>query len=438
MRSLTVHSKTELEEYLRSLSIRPLYRGQISHFGSLASPSATTSFDRHGCIPPEMFRWWNYTSDILAALIGEKGHSLPFVEGLLQHYGWRSWYLDASTDAGVAAWFASHKFSEATAMELCEDCFERGVMLRKRYATYSFEPGPGHLYILNHDIVEATVGAFDLTAIYLEGWQPRFAAQSAVMVGPLQGRPLPRECYHAHLTVDRSILQQYSLERGFKSQGDLFPGRGLDPVLSALLDLPWNEIQAAKNALNGLKFFRRAVEFPEYSNSWTKILPNRVALFHGTSIEDLPKSPDGTPENTISMRVPISTMLGQADVVDTKFREIHKLLGEYNCIIFEIDDLMQHAPHQGHHLYSKGLTVAKKADDLIEVGALLVEHQGLELMSAGLNVGWYYRPDASGNWIKVNHPQECPCGNVEVHGRHISALRMIDSWLADPSSTLLS
>jgi hypothetical protein len=186
-----------------------------------------------------------------------------------------------------------------------------------------------------------------------------------------------------------------------------------------------------------LKIFRRAVDFPEYSNSWTKILPNRVALFHGTSIEDLPNSPDGTPENTISMRVPTSTMLGHAEAGNANFPEIQKLLGEYACVIFEIDDLIQNAPHQGHHLYSKGLSVAMKADGLIEVGALLVEHQGMELMHAGLNVGWYYQPNSTGRWIKVNHPEECPCGNAEVHGRHISTLRMIEAWLADPSSVPL-
>jgi hypothetical protein len=261
-------------------------------------------------------------------------------------------------------------------------------------------------------------GAIDLKAIPLKEWQPRFAAQKAVMVGPLHGRPLPRECYHAHLTVDRSILQQYSVERGFKSQANLFPRRDVDPVLSALLDLPWAEIQSAKNALDGLRFFRRAVEFPEYSNSWTKILPNRVALFHGTSIEDLPNSPDGTPENTISMRVPVSTMLGNADAGDAKFSEVQKLLEEYTCVIFEIDDLIQHAPHQGHYLYAKGLAVARKADGLIEVCALLVEHQGMELTRAGLNVGWYYRQNSAGRWIKVDHPEECPCGNMDVHGRH--------------------
>ena len=437
MNSLTIGSKGELEDYLSSLSIRPLYRGQTSHYGTSDFPSTTTSFDRHGCIPPEMFKWWNYTSDILSSFIGQNGQSFPFVQALLQHYGWRSSFLDASTDAGVAAWFASQRFSESTALELCEDCFERGVMLRKRYAKYEFEPGVGHLYILDHNIVKATVGAIDLKTISLETYLPRFTAQKAVLVGPLQARKLPRECYHSHLTVDRAILQQYSLEHGFKDQTDLFPGHDQDPILSALMDLPWAEIGATKHSLNGLKFFRRAVDFPEYSSSWKKIFPNKVALFHGTSIEDLAKSPDGTPENTMSMRVPSSTMLGYSDMIDKTFPAVDQLLERYNCIIFEIDDLIQHAPHQGHFLYSKGVSVARKSEGLIEVGALLVEHQGLELLGAGLNAGWYYRPDASGNWNRVHHPEQCPCGKADVHGRHLMALKMIDSWLAEPSSAPL-
>jgi len=437
MNSLTIESAAELGVYLNSLAIRPLFRGQTNHYGSAAFPLATTSFTRQGCTPPEMFKWWNYTSDILSAFIGKSGQSFPFVEALLQHYGWRSFYLDASTDAGIAAWFASHKFSENIALELSEDCFERGVMLRKRYASYDFDPGLGHVYVLDHDIVEARVGAIDLEAISLEGYRPRFAAQKAVIVGPLQNKVLPRECYHAHLTVDRAVLQQFAQENGFFNQADLFPGRDEDPILSALLDLPWTEIDATKNSLNGLKFFRRAVEFPEYSNSWEKILSEKVALFHGTSIEELAASPAGTPENTISMRVPTSTMLGHTAMTDKAFPEIEKLLSVHNCVIFEIDDLIQHAPHQGRFLYSKGLSVAKKADGLIEIGALLVEHQGLELLRAGLNVGWYYRPAATGGWTHVRHPEECPCGNADVHGRHLVTLRMIDSWLADPNSVPL-
>lgn len=124
-------------------------------------------------------------------------------------------------------------------------------------------------------------------------------------------------------------------------------------------------------------------------------------------------------------------------MIDKTFPAVDQLLERYNCIIFEIDDLIQHAPHQGHFLYSKGVSVARKSEGLIEVGALLVEHQGLELLGAGLNAGWYYRPDASGNWNRVHHPEQCPCGKADVHGRHLMALKMIDSWLAEPSSAPL-
>ncbi len=62
--------------------------------------------------------------------------TLAFNQALLQHYGWRSFYVDCSACASVAAWFASHTFSQKNVIKLCEDCDELAIMMIKIRADY--------------------------------------------------------------------------------------------------------------------------------------------------------------------------------------------------------------------------------------------------------------------------------------------------------------
>ena len=74
-----------------------LYRGQTKHYGGLNSPAIMTSFDRHGCIPPKMMKWSYYAHGALKYALGHAVDSMEFVQAVLQHYGWRSFYLDLTS-----------------------------------------------------------------------------------------------------------------------------------------------------------------------------------------------------------------------------------------------------------------------------------------------------------------------------------------------------
>jgi hypothetical protein len=75
--------------------------------------------------------------------------SLEFTQAILQRYGWRSFYLDASSSPEVSSWFAAHTFSSTRKLELCEDCFEDPVFLKKLAANYAYQDGQGILYVLS-------------------------------------------------------------------------------------------------------------------------------------------------------------------------------------------------------------------------------------------------------------------------------------------------
>ncbi|RWX58947.1 FRG domain-containing protein, partial [Mesorhizobium sp. M4B.F.Ca.ET.089.01.1.1] len=146
MEEIAVTTVEELREVVRGLGYGVLFRGQTSHYLKGGNPSVVTSFDRKGCIPSQMLKWSRYAESALEAYIGPVARSLDFMQALLQHYGWRSFYVDCSASAAVSAWFASHVYSDKRSLELCEDCGERPVMLSKRMARYDYADGDGHLY----------------------------------------------------------------------------------------------------------------------------------------------------------------------------------------------------------------------------------------------------------------------------------------------------
>ncbi|MFD2884074.1 hypothetical protein ACFS4T_20580 [Pseudomonas lini] len=150
-------------------------------------------------------------------------------------------YVDCTSSAAVAAWFASHKYSEATTLELCEDCDEVAVMVRKRMARYAPVIGTGHLYVLSKQAANH-VGLVNLATLTVEGYRPRTVAQSAWLLGPLHN-PIPQNCYLAQITVPSDVLQAYAAARGLTDTNTLFPSPADDPILRSLLGLPWEEIK---------------------------------------------------------------------------------------------------------------------------------------------------------------------------------------------------
>lgn len=135
MKKIAVTSTAELRHALAEVDGGALFRGQVAYYEKYGHPSVVTSFDRRGCIPSQMLKWCRYADNVLDTYIRAAGKPLTFSQALLQHYGRRSFYVDCSASAAVAAWFASHVYSERQTIELCEDCEERPVMLVKRRPT---------------------------------------------------------------------------------------------------------------------------------------------------------------------------------------------------------------------------------------------------------------------------------------------------------------
>lgn len=300
------------------------------------------------------------------------------------------------------------------------------MLLSKEFARYDFEEGEGHLYVLDKALAEE-VGLVDLAALSIKDARPRTTAQAAWLIGPVYEGCVPQHCFIAQITASRSILRDYAFARGLDNTNALFPPITEDPILHALLGLPWREIEEVRDPNFDLPAFRRALSLPEYQDSFVKIAWPRTAFFRGGKVADTFETIDGDPVGGIVISVPSTVLFGTADeTMPLSFPNIEALVSKFGTVTFEVDELIQHA-NMGHlTIYQKGIGVIPHGSDLFEVCELAVEHPGLDMTRAGFNYGWYYRKGANGLWELEHHLQECNCGDSNVHGQHISALHIAE------------
>ncbi len=103
----------ELTEFLEGLAPGLLFLGQTQEYlRDDGGPDLRSSIDRHGCVPDRMLKWWQYSRFILGTFIKsfDAESDLETDQAILQHYDWRSFFLDASSSVRVGAWFAGHKY----------------------------------------------------------------------------------------------------------------------------------------------------------------------------------------------------------------------------------------------------------------------------------------------------------------------------------------
>ena len=429
MESVIVSNLGELQAAISNMGNGSLFRGQVRDYRADGHPSATTSFDRHGCIPSEMAKWSRYASLALSHLLGSEFDVFENSQALLQHYGWRSFFLDATSSPEVASWFASQSFKSNVQVEMCEDYEERPIWLRKFYASYQSDPGEGHLYLFDREKIEATIGCIDLSGLRIEGRRPRFVAQHALIVGPLRNQALPLDCYKAHISGDREIFKEFAEQGGLCTTNDVFPPPEDDPVLQVLLGLPWNRISVDNE---GFRAFRRTIELPEYQSSFRKIVPGWAAFYCGSMIQDI-EGLATDPDVAFFGKVPELAVFGVSNQLKSSFPSVLKELGSRKFLCFEVDQLVGYSSELNTARYGKGIYVSKHDQNLYQIGEIIAEHPGMDLLDAGLVRGWFYSVDGNGVWSRVEHAEQCSCKSVYTHEAHFSALSIIEDFLSDPT-----
>lgn len=429
MKNIRVDDLGGLKRALGDFGEKLLFRGQTVHFGTVEQPSATSSFDRQGCIPTEMLRWARYADEVLGAFTGRQA-DLALNQAILQHYGFRSFYLDCSDVAAVSAWFAGNAYSDRIELELSEDCDEYPLFLRKRMARYEPADGKGHLYVLDRNACER-VGLTDLSTIAIAGARTRASVQHAYLLGPLRNAPLPIECYLGHIEGNCTVFRELAAEFGLATTRDVFPTSREDPILDTLLSLPWIEIPGMAAEKGDIPFFRRGLELPEYDNSFVKIASPTVAFYRGGKLDEIVDEVAGFPGG-IGVQIPEVALFGRPDRGFRRaFPNVMALLKEHGGVIFEARTLIKFPQHSGSTVYQKGLVVDLVEPDLVRLSALMVEHPGQRIAAAGAERGWFHRLGADGIWRREPRKDDCPCGADWPHERHLESLFIVEDFLAD-------
>lgn len=404
-----------------------LYRGQTQHYpGSGNAPSLSTSFQRKGCVPDLMIKWAYYAKRALQHLVrGWKDtDDIATNQAILQHYGFRSFFLDASGDPRVAAWFASNNFESKASVNLVEDCFEDPVLLRTLDARFVPTDRMGHVYLICRKALrQSEIQAVHLSEIATHQGAPRYVRQDAYMVGPLTQSGLGGDCILCHITAPAEVFRDFA---GEYSAGWLFPEPSEDPVYRELLAMPWEKMRHIPD--DGLEAFRRSLELPEYSYNLRKHMPPESAMYRPFWTRNLP-TPPGCLTATVTQIVQIlcgSSLFHGVGASRVILPHLNKLLEECDEISIELDGLVYHG--MGTR-YGKGVGIAKLPDNIVSVFEYGVDHPGLRIMGIGRFYGMHYRIKENGGWVRVLHKDDCTCGSE--HAENFELLGRVDLSLED-------
>jgi hypothetical protein len=376
-----------------------------------------------------MLKWWHYSRAILSTYV--KGFDgLPDLatdQAILQHYGWRSFFLDATADFAVACWFAANRYHREPCGELVEDCFEEPLFVTRERAWYEPAEERGCVYVLSRKALRAhDLQSVDLVEITTASGRPRFLAQSAFMVGPLYGN-LPDDCLITRVCAPSAAFRKYVELRPELSCEMLFPGPSDDPVLAALLSVPWVKREAGREI--GIDFFGRGLPLPEYGVWTIRRSGVAMAFYRRFWIADVANR-DTAFDGTTFFLTEETLYHGEASA-DLIFPQLTNLLRDRRSIAVEINGLVRHPYGERSSQYGKGIYFERLADGLIFLTELAVEHPGARPGSFGLTKGRYYRVDEDSRWRVVEHAEQCDCGRPAHHAHHLVVAEHFERALED-------
>lgn len=413
-----------------------LFRGQTSHYAdSSGDVSIPTSFSRHGCIPPLMFKWSHYSKEILRAYGGLDYHavSMELSQAILQHYGWRSFYVDLTKSPHVACWFAANTYKENNVIEMCENIEEEPVHLVHKEAHYIVHKeahyieseDQGNIYVIDcNALISDGIKIHDLTDIDTDEGSVRFHVQEACLVGNFKDR-LPVKVIKAHLKVDHSVLVDYYNSEGINETKDLFPDQHKDFILATLLSLPW--LYSAE--IVSIPVYRRGLELPDYHRRFTKHLGPSVTLYKEFWISDNRDEDDNPLKEIRFYKLPEDTYYANTNE-EFGLAEVNAILESYDQFAIEINGLIRIPELINSSEFEKGIIVEKVENDVVSVSGLIIEHPGHVVAGLAVNMGWYYRIE-NDKWIRVDHKDECPCNNNIRHELQFALLRVLNEMLKD-------
>jgi hypothetical protein len=432
-----------LSSYVTSLGKAALYRGQTTHYEVKGAAVIKPSQHRKGCVPSMLRAWTHHIIDSCRRLSprNELVEDVELMQALLQHYGWRSFYIDATDSIGVAAWFAGSAHNDRPVLDLCTDSNGDAIALRLDAPNYIEHDGSGHLYVISRDaLVSERLGTINLAERVRGSVHTRFIAQSAWLIGAMPG-PLPPSSIIAHVEAPGAVMRELARRSGFVRTEQLFPARSRDAVLEVLLSSPWQRISLRAGG-KGPTAYARRLPLPEYDYAHQERRPASEAFVtpfwiadqranFNTDVTD--QKGDFRLNERTFFRISEDILYVAKPATMPRVPKFLAMLKRENRIIVESDGLIRLSDDLHGYEYDKGVSVELVEPNVIEVSALVVDHPGARIAGAGVRMPWFYSFDDNGNLQHIEREGQCTCKDPWRHRQHIEVLGkfeyVIDSFV---------
>lgn len=420
----------QLEAALSQVPPGSLFRGQTrEYYRKDGGPDIRTSFDRKGCIPHYMLKWQFYAKAMLQSFVRsfDGSEDLATDQAILQHYGWRSFFVDTTSRAEVAAWFAAYDYKEEIFVQLAEDCWEDPAFIRRTKSQYVASDSNAVVYVFNRkEMRRQNIGVVDLVEITTEEGRQRCSAQSAFMVGPIHGQ-FPDSCIFARIEAPSSVFRTHTEKFVDLCESSLFPSSAKDPFLATLLRLPLEKIPLPDD---GIQFdgFRRGLPLPEYSPEFEKIWHPANAFYRRFWLAELAQT--GTRFGETIFFLTSQILFHGGSNGEVPFPKLTALLKENVSIALEIDGLVMSPFASESTAYGKGIYLELQENGDILICELSVDHPGGRPAGFGICRGYYYRPDEHFIWKRVTNTEECDCGFEPIHKHHFTVAEHFEDSLS--------
>lgn len=421
MQAVRVSDLSQLRKVLENYSAGFLFRGQTGHYTTPScAPSLTSSFVRKGCIPRRMYQWSFWAHELLSRA-GVPVVDRDLAQAFLQHYGWRSFFLDLTMAPWVAAWFASNSQMEARVFQRLEEPFDN-VLLYRNVAQHVPNNQDGHLYILSKDVLWRSYRLYDLTGLQFSE-RSRPEVQQAWLAGPLSRfhPSLEPGCISAHVSGPAEVFREFAAQSGYTDVSRMFPSSSEDPVLRQLEAQPWLRVRAFR----GVRTYARSIDFPDYHDERHTLLPPSVALY---TTKWLAGRRQGDFAGALFFKSPDS-MFYISDLQSNVFGErFWSLLDQHGIIAVESRTILR-IPRTGPEPeYFKGVVAERDTGGALWVSELFVDHPEDRLVGWGTHLGYRYEC-RGGAAVRSPAASECPCGDVRWHTYHLAVLRVLSQSL---------
>jgi hypothetical protein len=358
-----------------------------------------------------------------------------YVEALMQHYGWRSRFIDLSDNPLVSLFFAGYAFSMKKVNHMTEDCFEEFLIEVKNEAYYSISSETqGYLYVIDRERVESI--APNTLVDLKEGLTDknlRPIRQSGYLLENADGslNRVVNNSIVEVLKIDTSIITELCEAENVTSD-NLFPNNDEDIIYNVLLSLPRKEI-VLENGENS-NFFIKLFNLPEYNINYAKFQLPHIAYYSSFWIKDIiQESLSGNQESKsryldaldIRCRDDISFHFSTQFDDKLECRNLLEVLRKISTLIIEYDNLFKYHVENVTE-YQKGI-ILEIVDNMVKVEEIGVDYVGKSLQGV---IGFkprYYSIIGDEFVEPIRIVGDCPCNDDRRHDHLIFvAKKLID------------